>query len=181
MIDILMQLADIGSTVTIVVTKKDDNYLISITPKTLSHKLQPVLISGSKEDIMADLPKILEGMGEMKQNITNLESINKKLDEKLKEKVVPAKTESGKSETKSAKKGPLKVGSGNAKAEPANDLFGSTQQPVTEKADDLDEAEETEDVVEQPETTTEIVEAKETAVSDIPESNEPVEEEEEIF
>jgi hypothetical protein len=56
MIDILMQLADIGSTVTVVITKKEENYLISVTPKIPNQQLQPVLISGTKEDVLADFP-----------------------------------------------------------------------------------------------------------------------------
>ncbi len=126
MIDILMQLADIGSTVTVVITKKDDNYLISVTPKTLSTNLQPVLISGTKEDIMADFPTIVNGIAQMKRSITNLEAINEKLDQKLKDKVAPAAPKTEK-KTEGGKKGTIKVGSGTTTStSTANDLFGGT-------------------------------------------------------
>lgn len=145
MIDILMQLADIGSTVTIVITKKEENYLISVTPKVPNQQLQPVLISGTKDDVLADFPNLLKGMGEMKKHISNLASINEKLEKKVVEKTAPTATASAeKAKEKGKGKGPLKVGSGTAVA-PTTDLFGTASTPAeddNEKAnEELDEEE----------------------------------------
>lgn len=140
MIDILMQLADIGSTVTVVITKKEENYLISVTPKVPNQQLQPVLISGTKEDVLADFPNLLKGMGEMRKHVSNLASINEKLEKKVVEKTAPTATataETAKTKT-GGKKGPLKVGSGTAAA-PATDLFGTAAAPEKEENDALNE------------------------------------------
>lgn len=131
MIDILMQLADIGSTVTVVITKKEENYLISVTPKIPNQQLQPVLISGTKEDVLADFPNLLKGMGEMRKHVSNLASINEKL-----EKTAPT-AETAKAKT-GGKKGPLKVGSGTAAA-PSTDLFGTAAAPEKDDNDALNE------------------------------------------
>lgn len=139
MIDILMQLADIGSTVTIVITKKEENYLISVTPKVPNQQLQPVLISGTKEDVLADFPNLLKGMGEMKKHISNLASINEKLEKKVVEKTAPTATASAeKAKEKGKGKGPLKVGSGTAAA-PSTDLFGTAAASEKEENDALNE------------------------------------------
>lgn len=194
MIDILMQLADIGTTVTVVVVKKDLNYLISVTPKTPTNNLQPVVISGTKEDILADIPNILKGMGEMKRNITNLESINKSLEKKVEDKVNPPVTEKpAAAKTGGTKKGPIKIGSGTTettkKEEPKTvDLFAAAEpaKPIPDPTDEdeLVENNETEDlnetqdeaeiVQEQPVTVT-----ADTPITQIPETQ--TEEEEEIF
>lgn len=140
MIDILMQLADIGSTVTVVITKKEENYLISVTPKVPNQQLQPVLISGTKEDVLADFPNLLKGMGEMRKHVSNLASINEKLEKKVVEKTAPTATataETDKAKT-GGKKGPLKVGSGTAAAQ-ATDLFGTAAAPEKDDNDALNE------------------------------------------
>ena len=136
MIDILMQLADIGSTVTVVITKKEENYLISVTPKIPNQQLQPVLISGTKEDVLADFPNLLKGMGEMRKHVSNLASINEKLEKKVVEKTAPT-AETAKAKT-GGKKGPLKVGSGTAAA-PSTDLFGTAAASEKDDNDALNE------------------------------------------
>lgn len=142
MIDILMQLADIGSTVTIVITKKEENYLISVTPKVPNQQLQPVLISGTKEDVLADFPNLLKGMGEMKKHISNLASINEKLEKKVVEKTAPTAAATAEKAKTTSKKGPIKVGSGTTAA---SDLFVAASTPAeddNEKAnEELDEEE----------------------------------------
>ena len=163
MIDILMQLADIGSTVTIVITKKEENYLISVTPKVPNQQLQPVLISGTKEDVLADFPNLLKGMGEMKKHISNLASINEKLEKKVVEKTAPTATATAEKAKTTSKKGPIKVGSGTATA-PATDLFGAAATAAeddNEKAnEELDEEEAIIDDVAKGEAEPEVIETR---------------------
>jgi hypothetical protein len=157
MLNLIFKLAALTDSVTMVFAKKGDIYHISISNSGIGDsKFKPVLVSGTEEQLIAELPNITEHFQSFLGHASNIKSIadkaGKKVAEKLESKTPVKSTGNAKS--------PQKPGTPAKTA----DLFGATEAaPTKESNDDEDNPEdeneelansEEQPVVVQPETPT---------------------------
>lgn len=156
MLNLIFKLAALTDSVTMVFAKKGDIYHISISNSGIGDsKFKPVLVSGTEEQLIAELPNITEHFQSFLGHASNIKSIADKAGKKVAEKL---ETKTPVKSTGNAKS-PQKPGTAAKTA----DLFGATKATSTEESNDEEDPEdeneelansEEQPVVVQPETPT---------------------------
>ena len=88
MFDLLFKLATLSNPVVVVISEKQGVYHISISsPSSNDNKIQPVIVSGNKDELITQLPDIIKNFEAYQGFTSNLKQIAEAAEQKVKDKV----------------------------------------------------------------------------------------------